>query len=51
MNMPSKKYLIAIENKEEQNTNPTNQHRLITVACLIIFPMIYLIGKTVVSTI
>ena len=50
MNMPSKKHLIASEQKENQIIDPnTQQQQIITIACLTIFPLIYFIGKTVVS--
>ena len=50
MNMPSKKHLFTAEQNEEQFLDPKVQQRqLITVVCLTIFPLIYLIGKTVLS--
>ena len=49
MNISISQDLIATTQKEEKTANTDRQQQLITVACLTIFPLIYLIGKTVVS--
>lgn len=49
MNISISQDLIATTQKEEKTANPARQQQLIAVACLTILPLIYLIGKTVMS--
>ena len=49
MNISINQDLINATQKEEKAVNTESYQQLITVLCLTIFPLIYLIGKTIVS--